>query len=42
MPGQATIVGIVFLTAFVFLLVGSASAKWGLIGPVFVPIQAGP
>jgi len=38
MPGQVTIVGIIFLTAFVNLLVGSASAKWGLIGPVFVPM----
>ncbi|MEX2436256.1 MAG: AbgT family transporter [Balneolaceae bacterium] len=38
MPGQVTIVGIVFLSAFVNLLVGSASAKWALIAPIFVPM----
>ncbi|KEO73591.1 AbgT family transporter [Anditalea andensis] len=38
LPGQVTIVGIVFLTAFVNLLVGSASAKWALISPIFVPM----
>ncbi|MDX1667239.1 MAG: AbgT family transporter [Saprospiraceae bacterium] len=38
MPGQVTIVGIIFLSAFVNLLVGSASAKWALIAPIFVPM----
>lgn len=38
MPGQLTIVGIIFLSAFVNLLVGSASAKWALIAPIFVPM----
>lgn len=38
LPGQVTIVGIIFLTAFVNLLVGSASAKWALIAPIFVPM----
>jgi len=38
LPAQITIVGIVILTAFVNLLVGSASAKWALISPVFVPM----
>ncbi|MFT7680877.1 MAG: aminobenzoyl-glutamate transport protein [Moritella dasanensis] len=38
MPGQITIVGMILLTAFVNLLVGSASAKWALIGPVLVPM----
>jgi aminobenzoyl-glutamate transport protein len=38
LPGQATIVGIIFLSAFVNLLVGSASAKWALISPIFVPM----
>lgn len=38
MPSALTIVGIVFLTAFVNLLVGSASAKWALISPIFVPM----
>ncbi|WP_114749390.1 AbgT family transporter [Pleomorphovibrio marinus] len=38
LPGQVTIVGIVGLSAFVNLLVGSASAKWALISPIFVPM----
>ncbi len=38
LPGSATIVGIVLLTAFVNLLVGSASGKWALLAPIFVPI----
>ncbi|MCC5919137.1 MAG: AbgT family transporter [Cyclobacteriaceae bacterium] len=38
LPGEITIVGIVFLTAFVNLLVGSASVKWALISPIFVPM----
>ncbi|PSL02284.1 AbgT family transporter [Cecembia rubra] len=38
LPAQVTIVGIVILTAFVNLLVGSASAKWALISPIFVPM----
>lgn len=38
LPAQVTIVGIVLLTAFVNLLVGSASAKWALISPIFVPM----
>lgn len=38
MPAQLTIVGMIMLTALVNLLVGSASAKWALIGPVLVPI----
>lgn len=38
LPGQLTIVGLILLTAFVNLLVGSASAKWALIGPVLVPM----
>lgn len=33
-----TIVGIVFLTAFVNIFVGSASGKWGLLAPIFVPM----
>ncbi len=32
------IVGIVLLTGFVNLFVGSASAKWGLLAPIFVPM----
>lgn len=38
LPAQITIVGIIFLSASVNLLVGSASAKWALIAPIFVPM----
>jgi len=38
LPGQVTIVGIILLTALVNLLIGSASAKWGLLAPIFVPM----
>ncbi|RNC85305.1 MAG: AbgT family transporter [Balneola sp.] len=38
LPGQITIVGIIILSALVNLLVGSASAKWALIAPIFVPM----
>ena len=33
-----TIVGIVILTAFVNIFVGSARGKWGLLAPIFVPM----
>src|SRR5690606_29140284 len=35
---EITIVGIVVLVALVNLFVGSASAKWALISPIFVPM----
>jgi len=38
MPAAITIVGIVILTAFVNIFVGSASGKWGLLAPIFVPM----
>jgi aminobenzoyl-glutamate transport protein len=38
MPPQVMVVGIVLLTAGVDLLVGSASAKWALLSPIFVPM----
>lgn len=38
LPGAVTIFGIIFLTAFVNLFVGSASAKWALLAPIFVPM----
>src|SRR6056297_4069964 len=38
LPGSVTIVGIIFLSMIVNLLVGSASAKWALIAPIFVPM----
>jgi len=37
-PAAVTIVGIVLLTAFVNIFVGSASGKWGLLAPIFVPM----
>ncbi len=37
-PMGVTLVGIVILTATINLLVGSASAKWALIGSVMVPM----
>ena len=39
MPMSATIVGIVLLSGFVNLLIGSASAKWALIGAIMVPMM---
>ena len=38
MPAAITIAGIVFLTGFINLFVGSASAKWALLAPIFVPM----
>ena len=38
LPGQVTIIGIIMLSAFVNLFVGSASAKWALLAPIFVPM----
>lgn len=38
LPAEVTIFGIVFLAAFVNLFVGSASAKWALLAPIFVPM----
>jgi aminobenzoyl-glutamate transport protein len=38
LPGQVTIIGIILLSAFVNLFVGSASAKWALLAPIFVPM----
>jgi aminobenzoyl-glutamate transport protein len=38
MPGEVTIVGIILVTATVNLLIGSASAKWALLAPIFVPM----
>ncbi|MDM7920947.1 MAG: AbgT family transporter, partial [Pyrinomonadaceae bacterium] len=38
LPPQVTIIGIIFLTALVNLLIGSASAKWALLAPIFVPL----
>jgi len=38
LPLAMTLVGIVFLSGFVNLVVGSASAKWALIGAIMVPM----
>lgn len=35
---QVTVVGIILLTSLVNLLIGSASAKWALLSPIFVPM----
>jgi len=41
MPAGLTITGIVLLTGLVNLFVGSASAKWALLAPIFVPMLMG-
>ncbi len=38
LPAAVTIVGIILLTGFINLFVGSASAKWALLAPIFVPM----
>ncbi|MES2788076.1 MAG: AbgT family transporter, partial [Planctomycetota bacterium] len=38
LPPQVTIVGIIIISAVLDLVVGSASAKWALLGPIFVPM----
>lgn len=38
LPMGITLAGIIVLTGAVNLLIGSASAKWGLIGPILVPM----
>ncbi|MSO22077.1 MAG: AbgT family transporter [Acidobacteria bacterium] len=38
LPPQVTILGIILLTTTVNLLIGSASAKWALLSPIFVPM----
>jgi len=38
LPGPLTLSGIILLVGFVNLFVGSASAKWALLAPIFVPM----
>jgi len=38
LPPQATVVGIILLSAVVNLFVGSASAKWAVLSVIFVPM----
>lgn len=41
LPPWLLVLSIIGLSAFLNLFIGSASAKWGLIGPVFVPLFMG-
>lgn len=38
LPGQVTVIGVILITAFINLFIGSASAKWALIAPILVPM----
>ncbi|MDH3265943.1 MAG: AbgT family transporter, partial [Gammaproteobacteria bacterium] len=38
LPSSVTIVGIILLVGVVNLFIGSASGKWGLLAPIFVPM----
>lgn len=38
MPASMTIIGIILLTAFINIFVGSATGKWGLLAPIFIPM----
>jgi aminobenzoyl-glutamate transport protein len=38
LPPQVTIVGIILLSSLVNMVIGSASAKWALLSPIFVPM----
>ncbi len=38
MPAAVTIIGIILLTAVINIFVGSASGKWGLLAPIFIPM----
>jgi len=38
LPAAVTVVGIILMSAMVNLLIGSASAKWALLAPIFVPM----
>jgi aminobenzoyl-glutamate transport protein len=38
MPAQATIVGLILFSSLIDVLIGSASAKWALLAPIFVPM----
>lgn len=41
LPNMVTMIGIIGLTGFVNLFIGSASAKWALLAPIFVPMLMG-
>jgi aminobenzoyl-glutamate transport protein len=38
MPSVFTVIGLVMITGVINLFVGSASAKWALLAPIFVPM----
>ena len=38
LPSGITITGIIILTGIINLFVGSASAKWALLAPIFIPM----
>lgn len=38
LPSAVTIIGIIILVGFVNIFIGSASGKWGLLAPIFVPM----
>jgi len=38
LPSAITIVGIIILTGIVNIFIGSASGKWGMLAPIFVPM----
>jgi len=38
LPAQLTIVGVILLSGAVNIVIGSASAKWALLSPIFVPM----
>lgn len=38
LPGPVTLAGLVVLVGFLNLFMGSASAKWALLAPIFVPM----
>ena len=38
LPSSMTIVGIIILTGIVNIFIGSASGKWGMLAPIFVPM----
>ncbi|MCC6407649.1 MAG: AbgT family transporter [Planctomycetes bacterium] len=38
LPGAVTILGVILLSGFVDLFIGSSSAKWALMSPILVPM----
>ncbi len=38
LPPTVTVLGIIMMTAVINLVVGSASAKWAMLAPIFVPM----